>query len=143
LLYHSELDLVEELLFYKARVCSRGECRGLLPAGRWLLIGNAVGEGDPANDEGRDNWLRSADPPGSEAMEIVSRAELGGLSPTGEQIARSQSSGSIQVLTFPERQILGEWHAAGHRLADIWWSPDGSHLAVAAADPEVLFVIDP
>jgi hypothetical protein len=144
LLYHGELNLVEELPFYKARAyCNLGACWGLLPAGRWLLIGDAVEDEDPANDEGRDNWLRSADPPGSEAMEIVSRAELGGLSPTGEQIARSQSSGSIQILTFPERQIVGEWHAAGHRLAEIWWSPDGSHLAVAATNPEVLFVIDP
>jgi hypothetical protein len=144
LLYHGELNLVEELAFYKARAyCARGNCWGLLPAGQWLLIGDAVAEGDPANDEGRDKWLRPTDPPGSEAMEIVNQGALGDLSPNGEQIARSQSSGSIQILTFPERQMLGEWHAVGHRLAHTWWSPDGSHLAVAAADPEVLFVINP
>lgn len=148
LLYHSELDQVEELPFYRARPFnSTNAVYGFSPDGRWLLVGNPVGGSDPANDSGQDYWIRPIDSPNNSFIQISAQAALGGMSGEGEQMAFIENHNSIYVVTFPDGQLLSQWFMPGYVVDRLWWAPDGIHLAVWGIDQETgqeaLFVLTP
>lgn len=147
LLYHSELNLLEELTFYKVRPFDDYGPLGFSQDGHWLLIGSPVEGGDPANDAGRDYWLRPVDPPNSEAMELPGLGSIRGLSPDGKWVARLQDGKFIHLLTFPEGEDVNQWEVSGYHGDRLWWSPDSRFLVVwgAALDngQESLFLVEP
>ena len=147
LLYHSELAQVEELSFYGVRSFGGYGSWGLSPDGQWLIVGNPVEDGDPANDTGEDYWLRAVDPPGSEAVQFSGRGGLGELSSNGQMMAFVRAASVIDILSFPDGQFLSQWHTVGYHLDRMWWSHDGTHLVVQgfpdASDQEALFLIQP
>lgn len=150
LLYHGERDQVEELPFYKARHFSPSNTSalsGFSPDGQWLIVGHLVEGGDPANDPGQDYWVRPVDPPGGSFVQVVNQAVLGGLSSHGHRLALFHDNSLIQIVSFPEGEMLSQWPIPGYDVDRLWWSPDDARLALWGIDvesgQEVLFVIEP
>lgn len=149
LLYHSELDLVEELPFYKVRPFDNDNnvtLYGFSPSGQWLLVGNPVEGGNPAADSGQDYWLRMVDPPGGSFVQMENQAGLGGMSSNGEMIAFLHDNSYVDILSFPEGELLSEWHMPDYDVDRLWWSPNSSRLIVWGINPEsgqhALFAIE-
>lgn len=148
LLYHSESALVENLPFYKARPFSiYSSLYGFSPDGLWLLVGNPVEGGNPAEDSGEDYWLRSVDPPGGSFVQLANQAALGGLSNNGQMTAFLHANNSIQIVSFPDGQLLSQWQTPGYEVDRLWWSADSSGLIAWGINLEsgqhTLFVIQP
>ena len=148
LLYHGEMGMVEELPFYKTR--SFGTTifsSGFSPDGHWLLTGNPVEGGNPAEDSGQDYWLRLLDPPDGSFVQLVNRAGLERLSPNGQTIVFLHTTSSIQLVSFPDGQFLNQWQTPGYEVDRLWWSPDSSRLVAWGFNLEsgqhALFVIQP
>ena len=142
LLYHSELDQLEELPSYYGWTFAdaSGGWGSFSPDGRWLLLYNQTEDGDT------DYWLRLVDPPGSPSVQIANPAHPGGMSSNGQLMAFFRL-GHILIVSFPDGRLLSRWYAPNYWLDRLWWSPDGSRL-VAYGSPleygyEALFVIEP
>jgi len=141
LLYHSELDLVEELPFYRSWLAGG---RTFSPGGKWLFPFHPTSRQD-ATDE---LWIRSVDPPGGEARQLADGSGFAGfsLSGDGSKIA-VMGYAYVDISTFPGGDMIGQWGASGYDLNSIWWSPDGTRLAVygfpLGSKPEAIFVIEP
>ena len=147
LLYHSEFDRledqVEELPFYKARPFDlTGEgFFGFSPDGQWLLLG------EPAPQGGAGYWLRRIHPAKSEAVRFgQAMGNFQGVSPLG-QLAAFYNERFLQIVSFPDGDLLSKWETPGYQLNGVMWSPDGKRLIAYGlpleSDPDGLFVIEP
>lgn len=145
LLYHSELDLVEELSFLRAPsfgVASHGS--SFSPDGRWLFLS------DPATEDvgpETNYWVRPVDPPDAAATKLAVGMGFGGISGRMDRIA-FLDNGEVAVLSFPKGQVLSRWSAEGYYLDSLdWWSPDSERLAAVgfptSGDSEAIFVLQP
>lgn len=164
LLYHSELDQVEEVAFYFAWPFF--DSSSFTPDGQWLLLGDPIEKGEPGVSI--NYWLRLVDPPGSTAIEIIPGVEFDGLSGQGQQMAEivaeavlhswmfCRLSGqaqqmafcrdnSVRILSFPDGKLLGQWSTASYDVRYLWWSPDGNRAVAtgfdAQTEKEALFAI--
>jgi hypothetical protein len=164
LLYHSELDQVEEVPFYLAWPFF--DSSSFTPDGTWLLLGNPTAKGEPVGAV--NYWLRPVDPPGSTAVEVSIGMKLGGvsaeaqkmaeivakavtygwafcgLSREAEQMAFSRET-SVMVFGLSDGKLLGGWSTSPYNVRYLWWSPDGNHAVAmgydAQTENEALFVI--
>jgi Tol biopolymer transport system component len=167
LLYHSELDRVEELAFYDIGV--NFDSSSFTPDGEWLLLGSPIAEGQPGPSS--NYWLRPVDPPDSVATKIVpgvkfdessgeaqKMAEIaaeavlgswtfGGSSGQAEKMA-FYNGNSVRIWSLPDGRLLGGWstRAPSYYVGYLRWSPDGTLLAAGRFDTqtrheEALFVI--
>ena len=164
LLYHSELDQVEEVPFYLAWPFFCGS--SFTPDGGWLLLGNPIAEGEPV--DAVDYWLRPVDPPGSAAIEVKAGMRLDGVSAQAQKMAEIVADAvlhkwafcglsrqaqqmafcrdtSVRVLGLPDGEPLGVWSTPPYDARYLSWSPDGSRAVAAGYDArtekEALFVI--
>jgi hypothetical protein len=165
LLYHGELDQVEQLAFYFAWPWYNSS--SFTPDGQWLLLGNPVEAGTPGPDA--DYWLRLVDPPGSAAIHVVHEtkfegvsdqaramaeiwadAALGqwafcGLSRPAQQVAFCRDNW-VRIFALPEGTLLAQPSAAPYDVTAVWWSPDGSWLVAGGFDQkagkQALFLIE-
>jgi hypothetical protein len=146
-LYHSELDLVEEIPFQRAwSFTMLGGGRGFSPDGSWMMFFHPVGEEEPSGQIREDYWIRRVDPPGGEYTRISD--DLGGvlLSPDGRRMALFNRA-SIFIAGFPEAQYLSRWGARSYDLSPAKWSPDSKWLAAygfhGEAGTMALFIFSP
>lgn len=140
LLYHSETSLVEKLPFYKSWVVNGSS---ISPDGRWLFISYPLSK---ANDETTDFWIRSVDPPDSSALKLAEGMGFAGFSNEANKIAFVDSK-YVYILNFPNGEMLSQWGASGYQIDRVWWSPDGSQLAMqgfpSGSKSEALFIVQP
>lgn len=153
LLYHGELDQVEQLAFYFALPWYNSS--SFTPDGQWLLLGDPVEAGTPGPYT--DHWLRPVDPPGSAAIHVVRGARFEGVSdraramaeiwadavlgrwaPCGlsrpaQQVAFCRDNW-IRILALPEGTLLAQQSAAPYDVSTVSWSPDGSRLVAGGFD---------
>lgn len=167
LLYHSELDRVEELAYYDAWPFF--DSSSFTPDGHWLLLGSPVAAGQPGPTS--SYWLRPVDPPGSVAIEITARVDFDGFSLAAQRMGQIAANivrrgwRFCGLSTATDRMIfcandsvyafsrsgavpLGRWVARSYNLSragQAWWSPDGKRTVVmgypTAKGNEALFVI--
>lgn len=141
LLYHSELDLVEELPFYRSWIH-----HGLTFSsdGKWLFLFYPSSQ----QNETDDLWIRSVDPPDSAALQLADGMGFAGFDLPNEahEIAMIVHD-YVYILKFPSGEMISRWGASGYYLQGIRWSPDGKRLVVegipVASKPTALFVIKP
>ncbi|MCI0555122.1 MAG: hypothetical protein L0287_29595 [Anaerolineae bacterium] len=140
LLYHSELDLVEELPFYRSWIVNGSS---ISPDGEWLFISYPSLK---TNDETTDFWIRSVDPPDSVALQLAEGMGFVGFSNEAQKIAFTDNT-YVYILNFPNGELLSQWGASGYEIDRVWWSPDGSRLVMqgfpTGSQPEALFVVEP
>ncbi|MEO5887333.1 MAG: hypothetical protein ABIQ77_06700 [Anaerolineales bacterium] len=140
LLYHSELDLVEEIPFYRSWIVNGST---ISSDGKWLFIGYPSSK---SNDETTDFWIRSLDPPDSAALQLAEGMGFAGFSTEAQKIAFVDNK-YVYILNFPNGEMLNQWGAPGYQIDRVWWSPDGSRLAMqgfpTGSKPEALFVVEP
>jgi hypothetical protein len=126
LLYHSELDQVEELPFYHAQpfaLAIPGGFYGFSPDGQWVLLG------EPAPEGGAGYWLRPVDPVGTLAARFgQALGTFQDLSPQAHQ-AVFYNQRFLQIVSFPAGELLSKWETPGYYLNGVSWSPDGTRLA--------------
>ena len=141
LLYHSELDLVEELPFNRSWLQNGWT---FSPDGKWLLLSQPSSQ----ENETDEIWIRSVDPPGSTAVQITEGGGLAGFGMTtdGDRLALIQSP-FLQVNDFPRGEVLGRWRTPGYFIDRLWWSPDGNCVVVqgfqVSSNQGALFVVEP
>ncbi len=133
LLYHSELDLVEEISFKGiAFFTMHASSMGISPDGKWMLLTDPIGAQPSSGQVGQDVWLRLLDPPGSEAIPFPKHLAGNLLSPDSQKMALF-GTGSILIMSFPEAQRLSRWGTTSYYLDFGTWSPDNEWLAVSAS----------
>jgi hypothetical protein len=98
LVYHSELDRVEQVAFYFAWPWYSSS--SFTPDGHWLLLGDPVEAGTPGPYTGY--WLRPVDPPGSAAIQVVRGVKFEGLSGDARALAE-----------FWADMAFGQWRFCG------------------------------
>lgn len=141
LLYHSELDLVEELPFYRSWIH-----HGLTFSsdGKWLFLFYPSSQ----QNETDDFWIRSVDPPENVASQLAGDKGFGGfdLSNEAHKIAIIGSD-YVYILNFPSGETISQWGALGYEIDRVRWSPDGTQLAMQGlpteSQPEALFIVEP
>jgi len=144
LLLHSELDQVEELPFSLGVFFNNGTGRlwSFSPDGRWMLlsIDSPIHEGD------LETWYRSVDPPGSEAVHFVVNSGAG-HPPAEGQLMVLNRQGSVDLVSFPDGQLLSTWRAPGYYVDYVWRSPDGFHFVARGIQNETgvqsIFIFQP
>lgn len=133
LLYHSELDWVEEIPFKGiSSFTMYASSMGISPDGKWMLLSIPVGEESSSGQFGQDAWLRPLDPPGSEPIPLPKHPGGNLLSPDFQKMALFGTN-SILITSFPDVQDLSRWETTGYYLTFGIWSPDGKWLAVSAS----------
>lgn len=138
LLYHSELDQIEELPY--PVIWDFADASGGLdyfsPDGKWLLFSEVAGG---------HYWLRPVDPPGGSSNQLDYYGVVGGLSPDGQKLVFLHGK-SLAITSFPSGKLIGQWQVS-YDLQNIWWSPDSKRLIAlghqAASNQTALFVIEP
>lgn len=147
LLYHSELDLLEKIPQKSAwphGLSLDGTGSGFSPDGRWLLLGNPLELG--GNQGGRVYWLRSVDPPGSEAIKIAQGVDFGGLSIESKKMAFFNHN-KLQSISFPDGSVQSSWDFQDYQINLISWAPNGESLVAMGlpppTKPEAFFLIKP
>ncbi len=141
LLYHSELDLIEELPFYRSWIH-----HGLTFSsdGKWLFLFYPSSQ----QNETDDLWIRSVDPPENAASQLAGDKGFAGfdLSNEADKMAIIDHS-HVYIMNFPDGEIISLWGASGYDISSVCWSPDGSRLAMqgfpTGSQPEALFVVEP
>lgn len=141
LLYHSETGLVEKLPFYKSWIID-GSTFSL--DGKWLFLSYPSSK---QNDETSDFWIRSVDPPDSLSSKLADEMNFSGLSNVLHKIVFIDKNYVLYVLNFPNGEIVSQWGASGYQIDRVWWSADGTRLAMqgfpTSTKPEAIFVIAP
>ena len=123
LLYHSELDWVEEIPFKGVgSFTMHGSTLGFSQDGQWMLLNEPVGEVRPPGQIGADYWIRPVDPPGGEAFPLSNVRGGVMLSPDAQRIALATGQ-SIYFASFPNVQPFSRWGARGYDLWPVKWSP--------------------
>lgn len=140
LLYHSELDLVEELPFYRSWIVDGST---ISPDGKWLFLGYPSSK---QSNETEDFWIRAVDPPDSPAVKLAEGMGFLGFSQEAHKIIFDKNT-FVHILNFPSGETISRLAGSGYDLGSVWWSPDGTRLAIQgfplALKPEALFVIEP
>lgn len=141
LLYHSELDLIEELPFYRSWIH-----HGLTFSsdGKWLFLFYPSAQ----QNEIDDLWIRSVDPPRNAALQLSGDNGFAGFDLSSETYQMAiVGSDYVHILNFPDGEIINQWGASGYDISSVWWSPDGNRLAMqgfpVGSKPEAIFVIEP
>jgi hypothetical protein len=56
-------------------------------------------------------------------------------------------NGRLQILSFPDGQVISQWITTGYPVDRAWWSPDGEYLALQGfsrnGQSEAIFLIRP
>jgi hypothetical protein len=139
LLYHSELDLVEEIPFYQVWDVNGS---GFSQDGRWLFLSYPTS----LTHDPRDYWIRPVDPMGSTALLLENEYEFAGFSNETNKIIFT-GGGYVKILDFPSGEVVSLFDLSGYDLNRVKWSPDGTRIMVQGAPfdsrPEALFVLEP
>ena len=165
LLYHSELDQLEEIPFYLAWPFFEGS--SFTPDGQWLLLGDPVSEGEPTGTI--NYWLRPVDPPGSAAVRASTSMKIDGVPAQAREMAEIVAKAvdykwafcgsslelgqmafaretSVMIFGLRDGQLLGGYSTSPYDTRYLWWSPDGSRAVAtgydARVEQEALFVIE-
>lgn len=140
LLYHSELDIVEELPFYRSWIVNGS---GISSDGEWLFLSYPASK---LSDEIPDFWIRALDPPDRTALKLAEGKGFAGFSEESSKMV-FVDKGVVDILDFPGGETFGIWQAPGYQIDRAWWSSDGKYLAVQGfgieSDSQTLFVIEP
>ncbi len=140
LLYHSELDQVEELQFYRSWIVNGSN---ISTDGKWLFLSYPSSK---QSDEITDFWIRAVDPSDSPASKLADEIGFAGFSDTAHKIIFTDDK-YVYILNFPDGKTLGLWRSPGYYIDRVWWSPDGKHVAMqgfpVGSEPEAIFVITP
>ena len=140
LLYHSELDLIEELPFYQSRIVAGSN---FSPDGKWLFLSYPSSK---ESNETEDFWIRAVDPPESPAVQLAEGMGFMGFSQEAQKIIFDKNT-FVHILNFPSGETIKRVAGEGYDLSGVWWSPDGTWLAIQgvpfSSKPEALFVIEP
>lgn len=150
LLYHSELDQVEALPFYRTGPFNASDAASYAfssDGGSLLLVGAPTGGEPPSSTIGEDLWLRPVDPAGSRTVKLAEGLAMGELSNEAQKLALFDRR-FIYIFGFPGSEVLSQWRAEGFMLEPVGWSPNGIWLAARGfsqgnVDREALFFFTP
>lgn len=140
LLYHSETGEVETLAGFT-------RYWGPFTAdGRYLLLLNSTEE---TGYEIPHIWIRPVDPPGSAITHLIGGSYTVSWNPDSTLVAGPLSSDrprGIQLVTFPEGELVAAWETANYSVFPAAWSPDGRWLVALGNIPNdyhtAMYIID-